>query len=162
MPSPIIELDQSHSGRPTVDPSKVASSSSNPNDTIVQLDDDDDEDSNSVVMYDIGFNQQQLDRSADNRFRITQRMEEIKDIGRQVEELNDMFMDIAQMVQEQGCLIDRIDHNIESADHNIDHGKKNLVEVAKSEGGFSKCLCFLLISLIIVGGIIVAVVAIRT
>lgn len=125
-------------------------------DRPVQLDDSDEED--AVATYDIGFTEQQQAQAAVSRIRIDQRMREIAEIAQQVEELGQMFTDIAMMVHEQGSLLDRIDYNIESADHSITEGKKNLEEVVKGEKGFSKRLCFLLLLILIFGIVVIIVV----
>lgn len=122
----------------------------------VQLDDSDDED--EVHNYDIGFTDQQTARAETNRIRINQRLQEISDIARQVEELGAMFNDIATMVHEQGSLLDRIDYNIDSADHSIAEGKKALEDVVKGEKGFSKRLCFLTLLILIFGIVVIIVV----
>jgi syntaxin 16 len=123
----------------------------------VSLDDSDDEEG-SVTNYDIGLTDKQQERVETNRIRINQRMQEIRDIAQQVEELGQMFNDIALMIHEQGSLLDRIDYNIESADHSITEGKKQLEIVVKSESGFSKRLCFLMLLIIIFGIVVIIVV----
>lgn len=127
------------------------------NDRPVQLDDDDDDDG-EVHDYDIGFTDQQQARAETNRIRINQRMQEIRDIAQQVEELGAMFNDIATMVHEQGSLLDRIDYNIDSADHSIAQGNKELEIVVKGEKGFSKRLCFLTLLILIFGVVVIIVI----
>jgi len=147
----------------TTNPKKVTppmSISTGSIDRPVQLEDSDDED--AVATYDIGFTDQQQARAETTRIRIDQRMREIAEIAQQVEELGQMFTDIAVMVHEQGSLLDRIDYNIESADHSITEGKKNLEEVVKGEKGFSKRLCFLLLLILIFGVVVIIVVLTKT
>lgn len=126
-------------------------------DKNVQLDDSDDED-DDISQYDTGFSTQLTDRVETNRIRIAQRMNEIREIAAQVEELGQMFNDIATMVHEQGSLLDRIDYNIESADHSVTQGKKEVTEVLHGEKGFSKRLCFLLLLILVFGAVVIAVV----
>jgi syntaxin 16 len=123
----------------------------------VLLDGIDDEDDIDVASYDIGFSDQQQARAEDNRLRINQRMQEIRDIAQQVAEIGEMFNDIAYLVGQQGGLLDRIDYNIESTDANITAGTKELTAVAQGTRGFSKRLCVLAL-LIIVFGIVVIIV----
>lgn len=135
------------------------SSSSNPlGEPSVPLEEDDDDDMGSV---DIGFTDQQQARVQTNRIRIAQREQEIREIAEQVEQLGEMFSDIANMVNLQGSLLDRIDYNLENADHSIAQGNDEIKQVLKGERGFSKCLCLLLVLICIWGIVVVIVVMTR-
>lgn len=124
------------------------------------LSDEEEDDEDEIARYDTGFTFEQQLRSEMANERITQREKDIQMIAQQTNEIAEMFEDIAQMVNEQGTLFDRIDYNIEAADHDTKVGvDSNLRPVVESEGTFSKKLCFLLILIIIAGGIVVGLLA---
>lgn len=145
--------------RATVEPKKAPAPSliDLGNEKPVGLDGDE-EDDEDVASYDIGFNEQQQARAEDNRLRINQRMQEIRDIAQQVADIGEMFNDIANLISEQGSLLDRIDYNIESTEVSIVEGQKNLTEVAQGTKGFSKRLCLLLILILIFSVVVIIVI----
>ena len=48
-----------------------------------------------------------------------------------INELADIFKDLAQLVVEQGSMLDRIDYNIELTAQHIEKGAENLVKAEK-------------------------------
>ncbi|XP_049851649.1 uncharacterized protein LOC126326544 [Schistocerca gregaria] len=113
--------------------------------------DEDDEDDEMISRYDIGFTQEQQSKIELERIQIEQREQQINEIAEQVEELAVMFNDVAQLIHNQGTLLDRIDYNIDNADHSITKAQSELRSAVKKERGFSKCLCCLLLSVLISG-----------
>lgn len=48
-----------------------------------------------------------------------------------VQELHDMFYDMALLVEEQGEMIDRIEHNVELAAAHVEVGQQNIRRAAE-------------------------------
>eukprot|EP00088_Acartia_fossae_P013903 TRINITY_DN17367_c0_g2_i1.p1 TRINITY_DN17367_c0_g2~~TRINITY_DN17367_c0_g2_i1.p1 ORF type:complete len:102 (-),score=17.23 TRINITY_DN17367_c0_g2_i1:282-587(-) len=77
---------------------------------------------------------------------LRKREEEIGHIVESIQDLNTIFRDLAQMVSEQGEVVDRIDYNIESASIKVESGLKELQKAEKYQSKNRKMKCILLLS----------------
>lgn len=107
---------------------------------------------------DTGFTDAQLSELATAEEDTDERMREIQRIAKSVEELAVLFKDLAALVVEQGTLLDRIDHNMETA---VEATKKGVKELKKAEEYQKsarpiKCMAVLMVLIIICVIIIIA------
>lgn len=76
-----------------------------------------------------------------------------------------MFVDMSALVQEQGEVIDRIEHNVESAAHHTRKGREEIKQAAKLKSSVNKkrcciftlCIIFLVVIAIIILVVVLAV-----
>jgi len=102
----------------------------------------------------IRLDQAHLNKLNANKDIMIQRDQEIAKITEQMKEISQIFQDLAEMVVEQGTMLDRIDENIVSASVNIDEGNKQLNIASESASDYRRRL------LTILGIIFVAVIVI--
>ncbi|WAR11668.1 STX16-like protein [Mya arenaria] len=81
--------------------------------------------------YDMGFSEEQAQLVEDNTASIQQRDKEIAHIVRSIQDLNDIFKDLSQMVVDQGTILDRIDYNIENTSVQVEKGLQQLQKAEK-------------------------------
>lgn len=62
---------------------------------------------------------------------LNEREQEITHIVKSIQDLNDLFKDLAVMIEDQGTVVDRIDYNIERVSHSVQHGLTELEKAAK-------------------------------
>jgi len=83
---------------------------------------------------------------------IQDRQQGIKEIAKTVQEVNEIFTDLAHLVNEQGVLIDNIETNVEAS---VQHTSKGVVELRKAsdyqKSARTKMCCLALILLIVAG-----------
>lgn len=90
----------------------------------------------------------------ENTTMVAQREQEINQIVRSIHELNEIFRDVAQMVVDQGTLIDRIDYNVEQTHIRVEQGLKQLTKAQKHQSKDRKMLVILVLaSLVLVLGV---------
>jgi len=82
----------------------------------------------------------------ENNKTLRKREEEISHIVESIQDLNAIFKDLAQMVSEQGEIVDRIDYNIENTSIKVEEGLKQLKLAAKHQGKNRKMKCILLLT----------------
>jgi len=82
-----------------------------------------------------------------NKF-IQRREEEINHIVNSIQDLNTIFKDLAQMVSEQGEIVDRIDYNIENTSLKVEAGLKQLQQAEKYQANNRKMKCILLLAVV--------------
>ncbi|XP_023347674.1 syntaxin-16 [Eurytemora carolleeae] len=80
-----------------------------------------------------------------NKF-LRKREAEITHIVESIQDLNTVFKELAQMVSEQGEIVDRIDYNIESAGFKVEQGLKQLQKAEKYQSKNRKMKCILLLT----------------
>lgn len=88
---------------------------------------------------------------------IDMRNEEIVKIAKSIEELAQIFRELAVLVIDQGTILDRIDYNMENA---VAHAKEGVQQLEKAEehqkNSLSiKCIILLVILIIIMVGILI-------
>jgi syntaxin 16 len=86
--------------------------------------------SSSTNATDGGFNAMQMQELEDTEDLVNQRDEEIIRIAQSIEELAQIFKELAVLVIDQGTILDRIDYNMEQT---LDHTKDGLVQLTKAE-----------------------------
>jgi len=99
--------------------------------------------------------QQMEDERQYNAALIDNRQQSIKEIEKSVQEVHEIFVDLANLVSEQGGMIDNIESNVESA---VDHTEQGVNEVRKAseyqKSSRSKLCCIVLLTVIILAGVI--------
>jgi syntaxin 16 len=89
---------------------------------------------------------------------VNQRDQEITNIAKSIEELAQIFKELAVLVIDQGTILDRIDFNMESA---VEHAKEGIVQLQKAEEHQKNSMalrCIVLLVVLIIIMIIVIVV----
>ncbi|XP_065889660.1 syntaxin-1A-like [Dysidea avara] len=89
---------------------------------------------------------------------VEQRHREILALEQDITELREMFVDMAALVQEQGEVIDRIEHNVDSAAHHVRKGTKEVEKASHLKKSINKkryiligiCVAILLVIIIII------------
>ena len=87
------------------------------------------------------FNQNVLASTAEARLALRDaedRYDQLMAVEKSIVELNDMYKDLALMVDSQGSVIDRIAYNVEEATVKVETGQKQLKEAEKKKKGFRK------------------------
>lgn len=99
----------------------------------------------------VGWSKQDVLLLEDNTRFVHKREQEIQNIVQSISDLNVIFKDLAQMVSEQGEVVDRIDYNIENTQIKVDEGLKQLKKAEKyqSKNRKMKCIFCLSTSLIV-------------
>ncbi|XP_073313813.1 syntaxin-22-like [Primulina huaijiensis] len=87
---------------------------------------------------------------------IDERDQGIQEIQQQIGEVNDIFKDLAVLVNEQGVMIDDIGSNVEGSHAATAQGKTQLVKAAKTQRSSSSLACLL----VVIFGIILLIVII--
>mmetsp|Transcript_15906 Transcript_15906/g.16653 ORF Transcript_15906/g.16653 Transcript_15906/m.16653 type:complete len:306 (-) Transcript_15906:188-1105(-) len=108
---------------------------------------------------DNGFTQAQLQILEDTEQIINQRDEEITRIAKSIEELAQIFKELAVLVIDQGTILDRIDYNMEQV---IEHTREGIVQLEKAENYQKSALpmrCIILLVVLI--GIMLGVLVLK-
>ncbi len=88
---------------------------------------------------------------------MNQRDQEIANIAKSIEELAQIFRELAVLVIDQGTILDRIDYNMETA---VEHAKEGIAQLNQAEEHQKaalpfKCMVILSILIIIMLGILI-------
>ncbi len=89
---------------------------------------------------------------------IEERDREIRVISKQMQEVNNIMKSVAQLVDEQGDVVDTIRNNIKNSDVDVAKGKKSLEEAEESQKTGNKIALGVLIATtitVLTGGLIV-------
>jgi len=89
---------------------------------------------------------------------IQDREEGIKKIEGTIREVNEIFTDLAQLVNEQGIMIDNIESNIESTAHNTAEGVVELRKASDHQKSSRNKLCCLALIIAVVAALVVGAV----
>ena len=89
---------------------------------------------------------------------VDQRESEITRIAKSIEELAQIFKELAVLVIDQGTILDRIDYNMESAVEHADEGIKNLVKAEEHQKNALPMRCIIALVVLIAIMLIVLVV----
>ncbi|RYH03686.1 hypothetical protein EON65_47215 [archaeon] len=106
---------------------------------------------------DQGFQGVQMNVLEDIEDIVNQRDEEITRIAKSIEELAQIFRELAVLVIDQGTILDRIDYNMENA---VEHAKEGLKQLNEAEthqknAMSTKCIIVLVILIIIFMSILI-------
>ena len=87
---------------------------------------------------------------------VEQRDQEITQIAKSIEELAQIFKELAVLVIDQGTILDRIDYNMENAVENVKQGITHLEKAEESQKNAMsvKCIILLVVLIIIMVGIL--------
>ncbi len=89
---------------------------------------------------------------------VDERDEAITDIAQAINEVNETFRDLAQIVEDQGKDIDTIEVNVVSAESRTAEGVGHLESAEKSQKGYRKWLLVLFVLILIIAAVIGGVV----
>ncbi|XP_050235856.1 syntaxin-42-like isoform X2 [Mercurialis annua] len=106
---------------------------------------------------DVGFNDHQMSKLKKSEQFTKEREREINQVVASVHELAQIMKDLSVLVIDQGTIVDRIDHNIQSVATSVEEGFKQLQKAERSQqkGGMVKCatvlviMCFVMLVLLI-------------
>uniref|UniRef100_A0A8C4Q2F5 Syntaxin 16 n=1 Tax=Eptatretus burgeri TaxID=7764 RepID=A0A8C4Q2F5_EPTBU len=101
-------------------------------------------------LYDKCFSEQQLLMVEQNSLLVTEREREIRQVVQSIYELNEIFRDLADMIVEQGTVLDRIDFNMEQTCVKTQEGIKQLQKAENYQKKNRKMLCILFLVIIII------------
>jgi syntaxin 16 len=88
---------------------------------------------------------------------VNQRDEEITRIAKSIEELAQIFRELAVLVIDQGTILDRIDYNMENAVEHVQEGMKQLVtaEQHQKNAMTTKCILALIVLIVIMMSVLI-------
>lgn len=78
----------------------------------------------------------------------------IKQIEQTITEVNEIFTDLANLVHEQGFMIDNIESNIESTVHNTAEGVVQLRKASEHQKSARNKMCWLALIIAIIAGVL--------
>lgn len=99
--------------------------------------------------FDQRFTNDQIQMVEQNSAEIEQREKEIRNIVESIAELGTVFKDLANLVVDQGSLLDRIDFNMEQTVIKVEDGLQQLVKGEKHQKRGRKCLFILFLALVV-------------
>ncbi|XP_063951099.1 syntaxin-16-like [Lytechinus pictus] len=108
------------------------------------------EDVEDDLLYDRGFTDAQMQDVEQNTEVIEQREKEVSHIVQSISDLNEIFRDLANMVVEQGTVLDRIDYNIEKSTVKVEEGLKQLQKAEKYQKKNRKMLVIVILFIIVI------------
>ncbi|XP_030831503.1 syntaxin-16 [Strongylocentrotus purpuratus] len=108
------------------------------------------EDVEDDLLYDRGFTDDQMQAVEENTQVIEQREKEVSHIVQSISDLNEIFRDLANMVVEQGTVLDRIDYNIEKSTVKVEEGLKQLQKAEKYQKKNRKMLVIVILFIIVI------------
>ncbi|XP_065891057.1 syntaxin-2-like isoform X2 [Dysidea avara] len=86
---------------------------------------------------------------------VEQRHQEIMALEQDIRELQEMFIDISALVQEQGEVINRIEYNVESAAHHVKRGRLQVNDACQLKKSYNRkryiliCICIVILLVIV-------------
>ncbi|XP_015757764.1 PREDICTED: syntaxin-12-like [Acropora digitifera] len=107
--------------------------------------------------------QQQMDVQIDiDQNLIREREERLQQIEGDILDINEIFRDLANMVYDQGTLVDSIEANVDVTHGNLEGANVNLSKASSYQKKARTKMCILLIILLVVAGIIALIVILTT
>lgn len=106
---------------------------------------------------DVGFTDLQMATGHRDEQFTAEREREIRQVLKSVNELAQILKDLSVLVIDQGTIVDRIDHNVQSVSASVEEGFKQLQKAERSQrkGGMVKCatvlviMCFVMLVLLV-------------
>jgi syntaxin 16 len=111
--------------------------------------------------FDTTFTPGQQAQVLEHDLYLEQLNEQIMAILRQVEEISQMFTDLAQLILEQGTMLDRIDHSLRIAVEDMEHGNEDLNKAEQHQKTGSKCFIIYIVLMVVLILILGSVILIR-
>lgn len=94
--------------------------------------------------------QDQIQVERVNRVLLNEREMEINHVVKSIQDLNEVFKDLATMIVDQGTVLDRIDYNIEKVGVHVDHGLVELQKAKKYQKADRKLYCIGILAIIFI------------
>lgn len=113
----------------------------------------------STVDVDSGFSHSQLQILEDTEELVETRDQEINKIAKSIEELAQIFKELAVLVIDQGTILDRIDYNMEQVVENTQEGMVHLAKAEQYQKNARATKCIVLLVLLII--IMIAVLVVK-
>lgn len=101
-------------------------------------------------LNDMRFSDVQLQMVEDNTLFVQQREKEIVQIVQSIQDLNDIFKELATMIVDQGTILDRIDYNIEQTSTHVEKGLEQLQKAEKHQKKSRKMLCIAVLFVVVI------------
>lgn len=89
---------------------------------------------------------------------IRDREERIRQLESDILDVNEIFKDLATMVNEQGETIDSIEGNVDKAYTNVETGTSQLAKAAEYQKKSRKKMCILLVILVIIAAVVTIII----
>lgn len=89
----------------------------------------------------LNLKQDQLKVNRVNKQLLNEREKEINHVVKSIQDLNEVFKDLATMIVDQGTVLDRIDYNIEKVSTHVDTGLVELQKAQKHQKANRKMYC---------------------
>jgi len=89
---------------------------------------------------------------------VADKYQDVLTLEASVQELHQMFLDFALLTEQQGDLLDQIEHQVKAASEYIDDGNKDMVQAIEYQKSIRKKQCCIIITVLVVIGIIVGIV----
>ena len=96
-----------------------------------------------------------------NEILLNERIEAIDKISSDVINVNELFTDLALIVNSQGTNLDNIEYNINNAATNIEKGKNVIIKIDKKDKKRGSCLCNIIYLCAIIDSIILIIFIIK-
>ena len=118
-----------------------------------------DNDSMELEEFNVSFTGEQNAMVMEHEMANQRRNEEIMRLIQQIDQVKQLFLDLASLIQEQGTILDRIDNFIETAVNEVQKGNEELEKAEKHQK--NKCFYVYLIGMIVLILILGTVILIR-
>ncbi|KAJ5067494.1 hypothetical protein M0811_12846 [Anaeramoeba ignava] len=88
---------------------------------------------------------------------IEERNRDLQNLEVDVQELHELFIEVAALVKTQQSGIDQVEHNVESADHDVEKGVEELQKASLLQKAARSKMCWIIICVIIIAVIFMAI-----
>ncbi len=102
--------------------------------------------------------QQMLKLELDNTRMVEAREKEVMSIVKSIVDLNQVYKDLSNLVEEQGTVLDRIDYNIECTQTKVYEGYKQLRKAERYQRANRKMYCIFILSIVVLFLIILLII----
>lgn len=92
---------------------------------------------------------------------VTTQYREVLRLEESVNELSELFIDLAILIEQQGVLLDTIESNVKVAGGYVDEGNNQLGKAIISLRNRRKCCCYICTVIVIIIGIVALVIYIK-
>lgn len=88
---------------------------------------------------------------------VADKYQDVLTLEASVAELHQMFLDFALLTEQQGELLDQIQHQVQAASDYIEEGNQEMVQAIEIQKSIRKKQCCIIIIVIVVIGIVIGV-----